>query len=333
MRLFAMGLWSAALCVTAASARADAPSAPPRGVPPSVDRGAAKAETPTEQDDDTASPAAVTDDRAPPPPDPLGPDAELDRWCAPELESLGHDACAHVPAHEAPGPRTLVIFLHGVVKPDTRWQWAQQRGVARAADAHGFVVLMPRGRSGIGPKGMEDWWTWPTAERAQKGVEDELVAEWAAARAELEARGKPFDRVWVFGFSNGAYYATSLAVRAKLGGDAALRADGFAVFAGGSGASYLEKAARAQTKRPPFFVAWGGKDPAHDDQVKLAKMLRGLRWPTKSLGAKKAGHAMTDKQIAEAVRFLGSERPAQASVAPAKKTEARAASTKKGKRR
>ena len=256
--------------------------------------------------DDVSSPDVVGDDTAPPPPDPLGPDARIERWCAPEIEALADDVCALTPKREAQGPRTLVVFLHGVVKPDTSWQWAQQRGVARAAEAHGFTVIMPRGRALIGPKGMETWWTWPTSATAQAKVEDELLAEWEGARTFLEDRStRPFERVWVFGFSNGAYYATSLAMRGRLArAPAALHADGFAAFAGGSGASYLQKAGRETKSRAPFFVAWGEKDPAHADQVSLAKMLRGLDWPSKSESAKRAGHAMTDKQVSDAVRFL-----------------------------
>jgi predicted esterase len=211
--------------------------------------------------------------------------------------------CAFTPAKESPGPRTLVIFLHGVIQPDSGWQWAQQRGAARAGSRHGFAVLMPRGRRGIGPKTMEDWWTWPTAVAAQKGNEDAIVAEWDAARAELERRaGRRFERVLVFGFSNGAYYATSLALRGRL------PVQGYAVFAGGAGAKYLERAGAKTKPRVPVFVAWGAKDSAHRDQVALARMLKRLGWPSESMGSKRAGHAMTDAQVEAAVRFLG-ERP------------------------
>lgn len=221
-------------------------------------------------------------------------------WCAPELVTLPGEVCAFTPAKEAPGPRTLVIYLHGVIQPDSGWQWAQQRGAARAGARHGLAVLMPRGRRGIGPKTMEDWWTWPTGVSAQKTHEDAVVAEWDAARAELERRaGQRFERVLVFGFSNGAYYATSLAMRGRL------PVQGYAVFAGGSGAPYLARSGARTNPRPPVFVAWGAKDSAHRDQVELARMLKQLRWPSKSLGSRRAGHAMTDAQVEAAVRFLG----------------------------
>lgn len=294
MRSLVTVLSLAALLAAGASASAngDGTSPPPAAAPTA---SAPPAAAPTASTPPAAAPTAS----APA----LPQDAEAARWCAPELASLPGEVCAFLPAREAPGPRVLVIFLHGVVQHDSGWQWAQQRGAARAGARHGVAVMMPRGRRGIGPKTMEDWWCWPTASAAQTAHEDALLAEWDAARAELERRaGGRFERVLVFGFSNGAYYATSLAMRGRL------PVDGYAAFAGGSGARYLQRAG-AQTKlRAPIFVGWGGKDPAHQDQVALAKMLRSLKWPSRSLGKPRAGHAMTDEQVDQAFAFLSGRR-------------------------
>jgi hypothetical protein len=97
-------------------------------------------------------------------------------------------------------------------------------------------------------------------------------------------------------------------LRARLGPSCLLPADGFGVFAGGDGAAYLERAARTQTLRAPIFVGWGGRDKTHRDQIRLARMLGRLRWPSRSAGAPKAGHVMLDKHVAEAVRFLDSSK-------------------------
>jgi predicted esterase len=204
-----------------------------------------------------------------------------------------------VPAKDGAGPRTLIIFLHGVIQHGTTWQWAQQRAAMRVATRYGFTAIVPRGRRGIGPKGMEDWWTWPTSATAQKAHEDAVIGEWAGARAALEKRaGKPFERVWVFGFSNGAYYATSLAMRDRL------PADGYAIFAGGSGAKHLRQAGARTKRRAPLYLSWGEKDRDHRDQEKLARMLREIGWPSKARGRKGVGHTMTDTQVDEAVTFL-----------------------------
>jgi predicted esterase len=146
---------------------------------------------------------------------------------------------------------------------------------------------------------MSDWWTWPTAAAAQKTLEDALIAEWSDARAELEKRaGKPFDRVFVLGFSNGAYYAASLAVRDRI------KADGYALFAGGSGAKHLKQAGATTSRRAPIYVGWGDRDRDRRDQEKLGKMLRELGWPSKARGRKGVGHVMTDAQVDEAITFL-----------------------------
>jgi dienelactone hydrolase len=236
-----------------------------------------------------------------------------ERWCAPEFETLAGEICAFVPPREMAGPRTLVIFLHGIVAYGSGWQLNQQRAAARGAQAQGFTVLMPRGLRGPGPKSMgrPDVWAWPGGASAE--VEAEVVAGWQRARAELEGRdGRPFERVWVFGFSSGAYYAASLALRGRLAGPGAPRVDGFAAFAGGGGASKsVEVTARRAKVRPPLFIGWGGRDRARNDPTKLAAMLRRLGWPSKGEESPKAGHAMTDGQVASAVRFLGSRRPAK----------------------
>jgi predicted esterase len=221
-------------------------------------------------------------------------------WCAAELEALPGDVCHHAPSVER-GASTLVIFLHGVIEPDREWQWAQQRGIVRAANAHGFTTLMPRGRRGIGPKGMQDWWTWPTSAAAQQAVEADVIEEWRAARALLEKRrGRPFERVYVFGFSNGAYYATSLAMRGRFP-----EANGYAVFAGGSGKKYLEAAGAQNKHRAPIFVGYGEKDRDRKDPKALIAMLGKMRWKHRASGKKGLGHAIADAQMAEAMTFLG----------------------------
>ncbi len=218
-------------------------------------------------------------------------------WCAPELEALDEGTCHFAPAGDAPA--TLVVFLHGVIQPGTTWQWAQQRAIARAAHVNGFSALMPRGRRGIGPKTMTDWWTWPTGARAQTLVEQHVLAEWDAARSALEARrGKPFERVLVFGFSNGAYYATSLAFRSRW------PADGWGIFAGGSAPGWLTRHLRSAKGLPPMYVGWGTKDRARKDPAGLVEALARLGWRHRSGERRGVGHTMTDSQLRDAVRFL-----------------------------
>ena len=227
------------------------------------------------------------------------PGSSEPRWCAPELETMSGEVCHAAPSRRDRVPDTLVIFLHGVIEPGTEWQWSQQRAIARAAKANGFEALMPRGRRGIGPRGMEDWWTWPTGTRAQGVVEDALIEEWLGARRQVEARrGAPFARVLVMGFSNGAYYGASLALRGRLA------VDGYALFAGG-GAEYLERQARRVRARPPIYVGYGGRDPVgKKDSRALGATLRRLGWKHRVVGRPSVGHSMTDAQLGAAMDFL-----------------------------
>lgn len=222
-------------------------------------------------------------------------------WCAPELERMSESMCSYAPPGDAPA-NTLVIFLHGVIKPETTWQYSQQRFLVRAARASGFATLTPRGRRGVGPGNMKDWWTWPTSHRAQQQVEAELIAEWRDARQKLEERrGKPFDRVWVMGFSNGAYYGASLALRGALP-----EVNGYGIYAGGGG-KYLERPGRAvpEKHRVPIYVGYGRRDKAASkDSPAFARMLRQLGWKHRLVPRKNVGHSMTDAQLKEAVTYL-----------------------------
>jgi predicted esterase len=142
-------------------------------------------------------------------------------WCAPEIEALPKEIC-YLDGGRTPARRTLVIFLHGAVARNTTWSWNHERGILRLAKAAGIEVLFPRSPES------EPGYVWPGSLKAQEDVEQEIIDRWAAARHALEQRdGRPFDEVFVMGFSSGAYFASSLAMRGRLD------VDGYAVFAGG----------------------------------------------------------------------------------------------------
>ena len=223
-------------------------------------------------------------------------------WCAPELEALDHEVCLYVPARSGGRPGTVVIFLHSLVNAGTSWQWEQQRTMMQAADRFGFAVLMPRGRLGLGPGRAPDVWAWPTAQSTEARVEPELVAEWTAARRAAEKRLGSFERAFVFGFSSGAYYAASLALRNRAD------AQGYALFAGGSGSKWKASRARAVSNRAPVFVAYGTKDPSRRDPQAFARLLKELEWPHR-LDSAPVGHTVTHDQLRRAFEYL--EKPDQ----------------------
>ncbi len=230
-------------------------------------------------------------------------------WCASELETIREGVCYYeaesaadaTPSSATPvraEPDTLVLYLHTLVGTGSTWQWEQQRIMWTAAKTYGFSVLMPRGRPGIGPKRAADVLAWPTSPKAQAAVEEELVSEWQELRETVERRrGRPFRHVWVFGFSNGAYYASSLALRARL------PVEGYAAFAGGAGGKYSMILGSKAPRKTPIFVGYGTKDPARADMKELITTLKKLGWPHQSL-SQPVGHIVTHDQLRRAVSFL-----------------------------
>ncbi len=224
-------------------------------------------------------------------------------WCAPESETLAEGMCYFAPEPgqtDAGAPSTLVIFLHSLVAVESDWQWEQQRLMIRTARASNFALLMPRGLAGIGPGRAPNVLAWPGSPAMQEAHEADLLATWDRARGEVERRRKArFERVFVFGFSNGAYYTTSLAVRE------AYSADGYGIFAGGSGSAYNRLLANRAEKRAPIFVGYGTKDPAREHMNSLVRMLGDLHW---RYAVKRApiGHWVSDAQLQSAIRFLKS---------------------------
>jgi predicted esterase len=123
------------------------------------------------------------------------------------------------------------------------------------------------------------------------------LAELSQARRAVELQRGGFDKVLVFGFSNGAYYAASLALRGKL------VVDGYGVFAGGSGNRYDALLAANAERRVPIFVGYGTRDPDHRRQKQLVALLRRQSWPHRAKAAN-VGHTVTDGQIRGALSFL-----------------------------
>lgn len=219
---------------------------------------------------------------------------EADPWCAAGLETLDGDVCyADAPLDE--GRRTLVIFFHGLTEAHTGMQHALQEGMRREGKAHHFALLAPKGEPSVGPRRSPDEIAWPTAETTRALVEDAIVDRIVHAQKLIEARqGAPFDEVFVVGFSNGAYYTTSLALRGRLD------VDGYAAIAGGSAAL---KPSVTGDKRKPFFVGVAGKDSTAKNGRALVKLLDETHWPHSSKEAP-VGHEVSDNHLASALRYL-----------------------------
>lgn len=223
---------------------------------------------------------------------------EVAPWCAEGLETLAGDVC-YADAPRDDGKRSLVIFLHGLTEANTGMQHALQEGMRREGKAHHFALLAPKGEPSVGPNRRSGEIAWPTAESTRALVEDAIVERIVHAQTLIEARqGAPFDEVFVVGFSNGAYYATSLALRGRLS------VDGYAAIAGGSAAL---RPSVTGDKRKPFFVGVAGKDSTAKNGRALVKLLDETHWPHSSKEAP-VGHEVSDSHLASAIRYLRAQK-------------------------
>jgi len=213
-------------------------------------------------------------------------------WCAPEMDALTHDVC-HVTGTPSPdGRRTLVIFLHGVIAKNTMWQWLQERGVAKAAREFHFDAIVPQAPK-VGPGGAGGF-AWPGAAKVSDD-EDAMIATWRAARRKLERQnGHAFDEVYVVGFSSGAYFATSLALRGKLD------VDGYVVLAGGA---WRLPAADAKRHAPVFVGVCGKDETSAPDARELGHFLAARGWPS-TIDELPVGHGVSDVHVGHALAWF-----------------------------
>jgi predicted esterase len=211
-------------------------------------------------------------------------------WCGPDVTELSDHVCFFDGGVPADGRRTLVIYLHGSLATTPGFQYLQQQAMALHAKRHNFTVVIPTS------PGDASSFVWPTSQQAQKDQEPGILAGLKKARAGVEKRvGHPFDETFVVGFSSGAYYGSSLAVRG------ALDVDGYIVLAGGS--SWV-RSDQATNKRVPVFVGVSAADPqtaAHSRS--FGGSLMSMGWPAK-VEERNAGHMVDWTFMAHGIAWL-----------------------------
>ena len=216
-------------------------------------------------------------------------------WCTAEVESLADDLCyidgrgGKNGDRTSDRKRTLVVFLHGMIAKHTDWSWTQEKALLRQAKASGFEAIFPRAPERDGA------YAWPGGAEGQKKHEAEILAGWKRAQKQLETRsGARFDHVFVMGFSSGAYYVSTLALRGRL------QVDGYATFAGGS----IGHQPGPPPRKVPVYVGICG------DDKQTAQHSRGFAGELATRGfvvraeEHKVGHMFADPHVAHAVAFL-----------------------------
>jgi predicted esterase len=244
--------WSAALFVALVACR---------------DHSAKKAADPPPDAAALADAAPVVDGK------PL-PAVETD-WCTAGLVGLDAETCYLPPPPGDARSRKLLIYLHGIIPPKHVGSEQKENvmlAVRNASRRAGAAAIVPRGITGVGPRGSKDWWAWPTSPDAHAAHGPALVKRIIAAKAKLEeALGAPFAKTYLAGSSNGAYFAVNLALRDEL------PIDGLGAMSGGApGAPIARKAPL------PVYIGYGKFDePSKGGALALAKAAEGAGWKTK----------------------------------------------------
>jgi predicted esterase len=225
-------------------------------------------------------------------------------WCIEGLTALDEDMCYVLPPLESGRPRRLVVYLHGIVPPVSTSPQKQtvQDTVLHSSVRAGVAALLPRGRRGIGPGQARDWWAWPTGPATHAELTRSIVARWAAAKRKLEAiAGAPFERTYLAGSSNGAYFLAALALSGDLDASG-FPVDGFGAMSGGAaGGRGRDRLANIAPK--PFYVGFGTYDDETGANARsLVTVLEQARWPLR-VAEHPFGHGAHEVYLDEAIAF------------------------------
>ncbi len=213
-------------------------------------------------------------------------------FCAPEIEALPNDVCyLDGSKHEPNKKRTLVIFLHGAIAKNTTWSWNHERMLLKLAKGTNIEVLFPRSpQTDVG-------YVWPGTRESQEAVEQTLIDQWMEAKRILEKRdnGRAFDEVFVMGFSSGAYFTSSLAMRGRLD------VDGYAVFAGGQ--PMPAPAAPVQRRSPVFVGVCADDETTATHSRAFAGSLSAAGIP-RAVSEQHVGHGLSHIHFTSALGYL-----------------------------
>jgi predicted esterase len=225
-------------------------------------------------------------------------------WCVEGMKGLDEDCCYVEP----PGATRLLVYLHGIVPPakDSVQKRTVEGAVMNAATRAGVAAIVPRGRRGIGPTGAHDWWAWPTSPGTHAQMVGEIVARWAVLKKKLEAaRGRSFERTYLAGSSNGAYFLSAIALR----GDAdelGFPIDGYGAMSGGAPGGRGPSALKGRSPRA-LYVGYGAYDAeTKPGALALAAVFESAQWPLR-IAEHPFGHGAREAYLDEAFAFWASQ--------------------------
>ena len=219
--------------------------------------------------------------------------APLDSFCASGLQPVGEGACYAAPADAVANSRLpLLIYLHGFFERGSTEdeERDRQRRVARQATARGFAVLALRGTEGTCHPERTALVCWPSNERTADKA-PAFVEAWQPALRSAES-SHPFTEKYVFGFSNGGYFAGLLAERALY------EASAFVIAHAGP-----VEPVRGVGSKPPLLLMSADDDVSQEGMVQLDDELTQDGWPHDHY-VRSGGHALPDSDIDVALTFF-----------------------------
>jgi predicted esterase len=227
-------------------------------------------------------------------------------WCVEGLFGLDEETCYVLPPLAENKPRRLLVYLHGIVPPTAAspQKTTVESAVKNTATRAGAAALVPRGRRGIGPEGAKDWYAWPTSPKEHVDLTPAIATKLIAAKKRLEEiAGVTFERTYLAGSSNGAYYISALALRGDLE-RLGFPIDGYGAMSGGGPGGYGAYSLSGR-KPVPIYVGHGAYD---EDTKKGAKALGAVfeaaKWPVR-VAEHPFGHGAREIYLDEAFEFWG----------------------------
>jgi predicted esterase len=214
-------------------------------------------------------------------------------WCSPEVQELSDHVCYYDGQEPDAARKALVIYLHGMYAATPGFQHLQQMALARQAKAHKVTMLFP-----TAPRA-EFGYAWPTGLASQKDEEARILDGIRKAKDDLEKKlNRRFDETFVVGFSSGAYFGSSVAVRGTLD------VDGYIILVGGS--SWARPASES-SKRAPIFVGVSAADKQTASHTRaFAGTLAALHWPYR-VEERDVGHTVDWVMLAHGISYLRSQ--------------------------
>lgn len=226
-------------------------------------------------------------------------------WCITEgLVALDEETGCFLPPLEEGGPPRLLVYLHGITPPlpTSPNKKLVQTAVVEACGRAGVFGLVPRGRRHIGPPHAVDWWAWPTSPEVHAKLAAEIVAKLRDAKAKLEAAvGEPFAKTYLAGGSNGASFASALALSGDLD-RFGFHVDGLGIMTGG-GPGRHDLASLRDVRPLPTYIGYGSEDePVKENVLRLHRLLEQAGWPV-SLAVHPFPHGSRPEYIDDAFAF------------------------------